>query len=107
MFWPAGVLLLLLLLLCRSNKVFLLVASHIQNITNHVNHLNGLAYKDDPTVLGWDVMNEPRCTQHFRTCCMEAGSSLMACRCDRWSGSPLIESCKQPAHHFNSSKGRL
>eukprot|EP00775_Hariotina_reticulata_P002089 gene2089-2407_t len=32
-----------------------------ENIASHVNYLNNLAYKDDPTVLGWDVMNEPRC----------------------------------------------
>lgn len=25
------------------------------------NTLNGIAYKDDPTILGWEIINEPRC----------------------------------------------
>ena len=30
-------------------------------IVNRVNTLNGRVYRSDPTVLGWDLINEPRC----------------------------------------------
>lgn len=26
-----------------------------------VNTINKLAYKDDPTILSWELINEPRC----------------------------------------------
>jgi mannan endo-1,4-beta-mannosidase len=33
----------------------------ISHVLNHVNSLNGLAYKDDPTIMVWELANEPRC----------------------------------------------
>lgn len=33
----------------------------ISHVLNHVNSLNGLAYKDDPTIMIWELANEPRC----------------------------------------------
>lgn len=35
--------------------------AHIQRVTTHVNPLTGRAYKDDATIVGYDVINEPRC----------------------------------------------
>ncbi len=31
----------------------------VREVVQHVNTLTGIAYKDDPTILGWDLMNEP------------------------------------------------
>jgi hypothetical protein len=33
------------------------VEDHVTAILNHVNRYTGVAYKDDPTILGWDLLN--------------------------------------------------
>jgi mannan endo-1,4-beta-mannosidase len=34
---------------------------YIQTVVTRRNTINGRLYNEDPTVMGWDVMNEPRC----------------------------------------------
>ncbi len=34
--------------------------SWIKHVVEHVNLYTGVAYKDDPTIFGWDLMNEPQ-----------------------------------------------
>ncbi|MEW5305180.1 MAG: hypothetical protein WDW38_002075 [Sanguina aurantia] len=38
-----------------------LYASHIRTIISHVNSLNNIAYRDDDTIMMWNIINEPRC----------------------------------------------
>lgn len=38
-----------------------LYRAHISTILNRVNTFSGRMYKDDSTIMGWDVLNEPRC----------------------------------------------
>ncbi|KXZ54659.1 hypothetical protein GPECTOR_4g725 [Gonium pectorale] len=38
-----------------------LVKRHMDTVVRRVNAYSGVTYRDDPTILGWDVMNEPRC----------------------------------------------
>jgi mannan endo-1,4-beta-mannosidase len=33
------------------------VQQHVTALLNHVNRYTGVAYKDDPTILGWDLLN--------------------------------------------------
>ncbi|CAD7701855.1 unnamed protein product [Ostreobium quekettii] len=34
---------------------------HVQQLITRVNSVNGRTYRDDPTIMGWNLINEPRC----------------------------------------------
>jgi len=38
-----------------------LYQDHVKFIVNRVNSINGKVYKNDPTILAWNLVNEPRC----------------------------------------------
>lgn len=48
------------LLLHRSPAVGDVYRSHIHYVTGRVNSFTGIAYKDDPTIMAWNLLNEPR-----------------------------------------------
>ncbi|KAJ1285366.1 hypothetical protein BS78_03G274000 [Paspalum vaginatum] len=35
---------------------------YLKTLLTRKNHLTGMEYRDDPTILAWELMNEPRCT---------------------------------------------
>nr|GMD19440.1 mannan endo-1,4-beta-mannosidase 5 [Ipomoea batatas]GME03639.1 mannan endo-1,4-beta-mannosidase 5 [Ipomoea batatas]GME12623.1 mannan endo-1,4-beta-mannosidase 5 [Ipomoea batatas] len=39
--------------------------NHIQKVITRINTITGIAYKDDPTVMAWELMNEPRCQANY------------------------------------------
>eukprot|EP00210_Caulerpa_lentillifera_P005910 g5650.t1 len=41
---------------------------HINFMTSRVNSITGIAYRDDPVIFSWNLINEPRCECHVRGC---------------------------------------
>lgn len=37
-----------------------LLEQHVNAIVSRVNTITGVAYKDDPTIIGYNLFNEPR-----------------------------------------------
>ncbi|KAL9430472.1 hypothetical protein AB3S75_025793 [Citrus x aurantiifolia] len=35
--------------------------NHVKAVLTRINSITGVAYKDDPTIFAWELMNEPRC----------------------------------------------
>ena len=50
--------------------------NHIRKIVNRKNTANGARYKNDPTIMAWDLINEPRCET---TAVPECGDHLQVC----------------------------
>jgi hypothetical protein len=51
----------------RSQAALKLLQGHIGYITSRVNTITGVAYKDDPTIMGYNLFNEPRWAQVDRS----------------------------------------
>lgn len=78
-----------------------LYKDHVKVVLTRVNTVNGRTYKDDPTIFGWNLINEPRCYRcgeglqdwiremaahvkaidpgHLLTGMLQAGKSSMQC----------------------------
>lgn len=45
----------------QNEQVAQLYQNHISSFTHRANTINGKQYNEDPTIMLWDVFNEPRC----------------------------------------------
>ncbi|KAJ4963548.1 hypothetical protein NE237_023487 [Protea cynaroides] len=52
--------------------------NHIKTVLTRHNSIAGLAYKDDPTIMAWELMNEPRCTSDLSGRTIQAWITEMA-----------------------------
>ncbi|URE12953.1 Mannan endo-1,4-beta-mannosidase [Musa troglodytarum] len=43
-----------------NSKVKQYYKNHVQEVLTRVNTITKIAYKDDPTIMSWELMNEPR-----------------------------------------------
>ncbi|RDY09349.1 Mannan endo-1,4-beta-mannosidase 7 [Mucuna pruriens] len=46
----------------RSPAVKGYYMNHVKTVLNRYNRFTGIHYKDEPTIMAWELMNEPRCT---------------------------------------------
>ncbi|CAM8901284.1 unnamed protein product [Rhodiola kirilowii] len=46
----------------RNQVVKEFYKGHVKTVLNRYNTLTGVVYKNDPTIMAWELINEPRCT---------------------------------------------
>jgi mannan endo-1,4-beta-mannosidase len=44
-----------------ESEAWKMYANHVKTILLRKNSVNGIMYKDDPTIFSWELINEPRC----------------------------------------------
>ncbi|KAK9792495.1 hypothetical protein WJX73_008718 [Symbiochloris irregularis] len=52
--------------------------NHLTEVVNHVNSITGNAYKNEPTIASWNLINEPRCANSDCAAAMQAWIAKMA-----------------------------
>ncbi|KAJ3695899.1 hypothetical protein LUZ60_001276 [Juncus effusus] len=64
--------------------------NHIKAVLTRVNTITGVAYKDDPTIFAWELMNEPRCQNDLSGQILQAWISEMAAQVKSIDGNHLL-----------------
>jgi mannan endo-1,4-beta-mannosidase len=49
----------------RNENTKKIYSDYVKYVLNRVNTLTGIAYKDDPTIMMWELMNEPRSNDSY------------------------------------------
>ncbi|KAI5353840.1 hypothetical protein L3X38_006734 [Prunus dulcis] len=65
--------------------------NHIKTVLTRTNSLTGVAYKDEPTIMAWELMNEPRCTSDPSGKTIQAWITEMASYLKSIDGNHLLE----------------
>ncbi|KAL1170296.1 hypothetical protein V6Z11_A05G203300 [Gossypium hirsutum] len=65
--------------------------NHIKTVLTRRNTLTGVAYKDEPTIMAWELMNEPRCLSDPSGKTMQAWITEMASHVKSIDGNHLLE----------------
>ncbi|XP_010926118.1 mannan endo-1,4-beta-mannosidase 1 [Elaeis guineensis] len=65
--------------------------NHVQTVLTRVNTITGVAYKNDPTIFAWELMNEPRCQSDPSGSTIQAWITEMAAFLKSIDSSHLLE----------------
>ncbi|MCD7458293.1 Mannan endo-1,4-beta-mannosidase 7 [Datura stramonium] len=65
--------------------------NHIKAVLTRRNSISGVAYKDDPTIMAWELMNEPRCSSDKSGSTMQTWISEMASYIKSIDSNHLVE----------------
>ncbi|CAA0827035.1 Mannan endo-1-4-beta-mannosidase 7, partial [Striga hermonthica] len=64
---------------------------HVQRVLNRINTITGVAYKDDPTIMAWELINEPRCQADYSGDTVNAWVQEMASHVKSIDSKHLLE----------------
>ena len=64
---------------------------YVKAIVTRVNSVNGRKYSEDPTLMSWGLLNEPRCETWLVTCPPSLGTALLIC-CTTGQGLAILGS---------------
>ncbi|TKW15895.1 hypothetical protein SEVIR_5G263500v4 [Setaria viridis] len=65
--------------------------NHIKTVLTRVNTITGVVYKDDPTIMAWELMNEPRCPSDLSGRTLQSWIAEMAAHVKSIDGAHLLE----------------
>lgn len=65
--------------------------NHVKTVLTRVNTITGVAYKDEPTIFAWELMNEPRCQSDTSGRTIQAWIEEMAAHVKSIDGNHLLE----------------
>ncbi|KAI0492892.1 hypothetical protein KFK09_027168 [Dendrobium nobile] len=65
--------------------------NHVKTLLTRYNTLTGVAYKDDPTIFAWELMNEPRCLSDMSGKTLQAWITEMAAHVKSLDSNHLLE----------------
>ncbi|MFS8010506.1 putative mannan endo-1,4-beta-mannosidase [Helianthus anomalus] len=77
--------------------------NHVKTVLNRYNTITGVVYKNDPTIMAWELMNEPRCTSDTSGRTIQAWITEMAAHVKSIDGNHLLEAGLEG---FYSKNGR-
>ncbi|KAL6615747.1 hypothetical protein ACP70R_038017 [Stipagrostis hirtigluma subsp. patula] len=65
--------------------------NHVKAVLTRVNTITGVAYRDDPTIMAWELMNEPRCQSDLSGRSIQSWITEMAAHVKSIDGNHLLE----------------
>ncbi|KAD7479246.1 hypothetical protein E3N88_02382 [Mikania micrantha] len=65
--------------------------NHVKTVLNRYNTITGVVYKNDPTIMAWELMNEPRCTSDTSGRTIQAWITEMAAHVKSIDRNHLLE----------------
>ncbi|KAF7086178.1 hypothetical protein CFC21_089504 [Triticum aestivum] len=65
--------------------------NHIKRVLTRVNNFTGVAYKDEPSIFAWELMNEPRVPSDLSGKTMQAWVALMSSYVKSVDGKHMVE----------------
>lgn len=80
--------------------------NHVKTVLTRVNTVTGVAYKDDPTILAWELMNEPRCQSDLSGRTIQSWITEMAAHVKSIDGNHMLEAGLEGFYGASSSSSR-